>query len=469
MFALLACAHAPGGNGSGSPRVVFNVLHFGAAGDGAANDVFAFRSALAAARAAGGGEVYVPPGTFRLDGNLTVWPGVTLSGSYAAVPSHQLYTGQTLSDGSVLVPVGGRGGNGCAQGVDDLNCSAAFITITANAAVRRLVVHYAEQEAERAPVPYPWTFRLGGVYEAQYNTNAALMDVELLGSWNGVAATQAARHYIARVQGQPVNIGLFVDQVHDIGRIEDVHWVPWWSQAAPLIYHQTTVGRAFVFATTDWEYVLNTFAFAYSVGYHFIANGGPPGSGPNGNFVGIGADACSSRAVLVEQTKPTGISIVNGEFTAFCDRGMPLATHPHYFCPPRDPSVAPVQVEVRPGNLGRVQISDSSFWGPSHAIATVAGTGSVAFSGCHFEDWDNQLNATATGFVHNGTAAIQQRGSSLQVTGCEFKGAAAPQLALLTGARKTIFADNMIEGALAVVKAQGYGGKVVVRDNLDDS
>ena len=44
-------------------------------------------------------------------------------------------------------------------------------------------------------------------------------------------------------------------------------------------------GRAFVFARTDWEYVLNTFAFGYAIGYHFIAS--KEGS-CNGNFLGIG-------------------------------------------------------------------------------------------------------------------------------------------------------------------------------------
>ena len=38
---------------------------------------------------------------------------------------------------------------------------------------------------------------------------------------------------------------------------------------------------------SDWEYVLNTFAFGYAIGYHFIER--ETGS-MNGNFVGIGAD-----------------------------------------------------------------------------------------------------------------------------------------------------------------------------------
>jgi hypothetical protein len=35
----------------------------------------------------------------------------------------------------------------------------------------------------------------------------------------------------------------------------------WFSSSKPFVYYQTTFGRAFVFGRSDWEYVLNTFAF----------------------------------------------------------------------------------------------------------------------------------------------------------------------------------------------------------------
>ena len=76
--------------------------------------------------------------------------------------------------------------------------------------------------------------------------NAALTDVELLNPWNGIAAIGAHRHNIARIQGQPLNIGLFIDQIYDIGRVHDVHWNPWFSTAVPFIEWQTIYGRGFV-------------------------------------------------------------------------------------------------------------------------------------------------------------------------------------------------------------------------------
>ena len=63
------------------------------------------------------------------------------------------------------------------------------------------------------------------------------------------------------IQGQPVNIGVFVDQTYDIGRLEDIHFNPWFSKQHPFVYHQTNFGVAFIFARSDWEYAFNLFAF----------------------------------------------------------------------------------------------------------------------------------------------------------------------------------------------------------------
>lgn len=49
------------------------------------------------------------------------------------------------------------------------------------------------------------------------------------------------------------------------------------------------------------EYVFNTFAFGYAIGYHFIERA--TGS-MNGNFLGIGADLMTNSSVQVEQSQP---------------------------------------------------------------------------------------------------------------------------------------------------------------------
>ena len=132
---------------------------------------------------------------------LVATAGVALSGSYDVVPSHDLRGSnpEPLTDGTVLIPTAGRG-------IDcDINCTNAFIYCTENALVRGLVILYDEQERVKTPVPYPWAIFLGDPHHAYSSSadNAAVEDVELLGAWNGIAAVQAHRHYIARVGPLP--------------------------------------------------------------------------------------------------------------------------------------------------------------------------------------------------------------------------------------------------------------------------
>jgi hypothetical protein len=101
------------------------------------------------------------------------------------------------------------------------------------------------------------------------------------------------RHLIRNVSGQPLRRGVLVDEIYDIGRIENVHFNPWWSDNAALLAWQQSHGEAFIFGRSDWQYVHNTFCYGYRVGYKCTEFKSGPG---NGNFLGIGADGCNRRA-----------------------------------------------------------------------------------------------------------------------------------------------------------------------------
>ena len=79
-----------------------NARGLGAKGDGKIDDTKALQSALDAARA-NGPVCFVPAGVYRLDGSLTVPPGVTLCGASGGVPHSE----QPI--GTVLLAFGGRG------------------------------------------------------------------------------------------------------------------------------------------------------------------------------------------------------------------------------------------------------------------------------------------------------------------------------------------------------------------------
>lgn len=152
----------------------------------------------------------------------------------------------------------------------------------------------------------------------------------------------------------------------------------------------------FLIARTDWEYFLNTFVFAMSVGYNFIES---VSGSCNGNFVGLGADCCGNASVQVQSADPWGILIANGEFTSFSGTfGPDIADH--------------TQVVVTASNAGAVRFVNSAFWGPSNQIAQIDGTGSVGFDQCIFNQWDA---------VNQNRSAIQANSGNVFVRGCEFQ------------------------------------------------
>jgi hypothetical protein len=376
-----------------------NVKEFGAAGDAKTDDTTAFQKALDAVYKSGGGTVYAPPGRYLFRGTITVPDGVTLQGSFHCVPSHAGIRNQGQpkpgDDGTALFVTAGRGNE---EG-------EPFLTLNTNSSVCGLTIYYPEQVTDDVPFAYPWTIAMRG-------KNPAVLDVELLNPYQGIDASKNERHNIRNVTGQPLRRGIWVDAIYDIGRIENVHFNPWWSSHSKVYQWQTENGDAFIFGRADWEYVLNTFCFGYHVGYRFVET--PTGS-CNGNFLGIGADDCN-RAILVEQCTSYALLITNGEFTSFHGDD-------------------PTMIEVLPTNKGVVRLSNSAFWGPCNQIAKIAGTGTVGFNDCTFVQWGNVA----------GRAAIQASSGSVLLRGCEFL-ENKPHVLLGEGVSRAVISGNLFAG-----------------------
>lgn len=418
---------------------VVSVVDYGAVGDGATDNTAAFNLAIAALNSTGG-TVLVPSGKFVFEGSIVLPPGTTLLGTYGSVPSHNMISTNWVlpTDGSQLLPRGGRG---------DPN-GTAFIVIQGNAVLRGFTIYYPDQVPHALPVPYPWCIVL-----ASGSNNAAVLDVELLNAWNGIQAVGAARHYIARVQGQPINYGIYIDETYDIGRVENVHWNPWYSADPAYLAWQDTQGVGFTVGRSDWEYFFNTFVFSMSIGYRFITS--PKGDGAsNGNYVGIGADACQNASVWVDAADPWGILIVNGEFTSFAPApfGPDVADHS--------------QIIVTANNTGSVRFSNCAFWGPSNTNARLYGKGKTSFDGCVFDNWDAKKE---------GRASIEAYGGQLYVRGSEFHAGGAshaPEIILNGpsgnggGVTKAIVTENMIDGAFQLVNNAGGAAQVAQANNL---
>lgn len=397
----------------------FDVTQFGAKPDGQSDCAAAFQQALDSAAKAGGGVVLAPRGNYLFKSHLNVPNNVTLKGIFESVPAHNGIRDRGMpkptDDGTTFLVTEGQ----------DKEDAPPFITLNTNSTLKGVCIYHPDQDPRETPKPYPYAVAMRG-------KNPAILDVELLNPYNAIDASRNERHLIRNVSGQPLRRGIYVDAIFDVGRIENVHFNPWWSHSGKVREFQFNNGEAFIFARTDWQYVLNTFCFGYKVGYKFAQT---RAGVCNGNFLGIGADDCQ-RAVLVEQSAPFGLLITNGEFVAF-----------------NGPD--PVMVEVAKTHSGTLRFVNCAFWGPCQQIARISGanTGTVAFSDCTFVQWDKE---------RKGLHAIQADSGSLLIRGCEFR-ENKPQVLLNEGVRRAIVTGNLLTGPARITN--NSKGSVVVSDN----
>lgn len=386
---------------------IIDAKEVGAKADGVADDGPMIQKALDQAAGLGGGEVYLPAGTYRVEGSLTVPSGVALSGVWQA-PHHQ-----DQAWGTVLHAVGHRGQ---ADG-------PPLIQLAPSSTLKGITVYYPDQRLDDIQ-PYPWTIQGRGMH-------GSVIDVTLVNAYQGIDFGTYANelHLIRNVYGCCLRKGIYIDGCTDIGRIENVHFNPhFWARAdvpevkriknfQGLIDYLNTHCEAFIFGRTDWEYVLNTFAFGFDKCYKFIKT---DRGACNGNFLGIGADG-GRYAVWVEATQPPGLLITNGEFVTFAKDD-------------------PTEIMIADTFDGVVQFNNCSFWGPTDRCALVKGKGYVSFQQCNFVQW---------GYKGENAHALHIEGGSVSVTNCFFR-QPRPQIYLGKDIQSAAIVGNHIMGEIKV-------------------
>jgi hypothetical protein len=373
-----AAAFAPPGRASASEPGVstmaamgsVNAREFGAKADGKTDDTKALQAALDEARTKGP-VCFAPAGQYRLDGSLTVPPGVTLCGASGGVPHSE----QPI--GTVLLAFGGRGKPD----------AEPLITLKPNAVVRNLVIHYPEQTLPEV-VPYPWTIRADGelCQVLDLTMTNPYQAIDLGTQWNEL-------HLVRNVFACPLKTGVYIDQCTDIGRIENVHFNPnFWTRMAlkpgfaggdiKAFLEKNLVG--FKIGKTDWEFISNSFVIFPRIGFHFDDFGHGPG---NAVVTQSGGDICPV-AVRVDRTQNhAGAQFVNGQFMA--------------------------TLEIGPENRGPVKLTNCGFWGTEATREHVRqlGASTLVLTACHFTGWDHG---------RKGDPCIRANGGRLIVNGCEF-------------------------------------------------
>jgi hypothetical protein len=357
-----------------------NAKSFGTKADGATDDTKVLQAALDAART-NGPVCFVPPGLYRLDGSLTVPPGVTLAGASGGVPhsEHPI--------GTVLLAFGGRGKPD----------GEPLILLKPNAVVRNVVIHYPEQTLPDV-APYPWTIRIDGelcqVLDVTITNPYQAIDIGT--NWNEL-------HMVRNVFACPLKTGIFIDRCTDIGRIENVHFNPnFWTRMAlkpafaggdiRAYLEKNLVG--FKIGQTDWEFISNSFVIFPRIGFHFDDFGHGPG---NAVITQSGADICPVAVRVDRSQNHAGVQFVNGQFMS--------------------------TIEIGPENRGPVKLTNCGFWGMERTGEHVRhlGPSTLALTACHFTDWDREKK---------GVACIRAASGRLIVNGCEFMDEGKPEPAI---------------------------------------
>jgi len=391
--------------GSVAAMADVDVRDFGAVGDGTADDTAAIQRALDAASTQGV-VCFAPAGRYRVDGALTVPPGVTFRGASGGVPHSE----QPI--GTVLLAYGGKGNED----------GAPLVTLKPNAVIREMIIHYPEQTLPDV-IPYPWSIRVEG--QLCQITDMTLTNpykaLDLGTNWNEL-------HTVRNVFACPLRVGVYIDQCTDIGRIENVHFNPnFWTRMSleprfpggDIKAYQERNLVGFMIGKTDWEFISNCFVIFPRIGFHFDDFGHGPG---NAVITQSGSDICPV-AVRVDQTQGhAGAQFVNGQFMA--------------------------TVEIGERNQGPVKLTNCGFWGVPETRVQIdkQGPSTLTLTSCHFTGW---------AAAQEGEPCIRASGGRLLVNGCEFMDQGKRAVSLEPGLVSAVLMGNLFRAADAVVDTSG--------------
>lgn len=351
-------------------------------------DYSSFQHALDAAASFNGAIVFVPAGRYVLSSGIRIHANVTLQGVFSAPPS---YYDESVIQGSVLE-----------FDVPGTASSEPFITMGPQSAIRGLTIYDRRQTDPSSFVSRPWFIRGGSTSLLWQGIGIAIQDILMVNPYRGIdlASRECGRHYLRGIYGQPLSVGISVDQSKDTGRIQDVHFWDFWASAASS--GTRNLATALLLGQSDWQLVHNFFAWRYAKGISFT--GGASGVGTSGQFTNVMFDQ-PRIGIEANVIAPGGVQFSN----------LTVASGPE-----SPDTMDRIAIKwLRPTGTGQafgpLTVVNGSFWGPpvnddygfppfKNAIALADGPGLLQVSSSHFKDWKgsaihtrNQARLIATG------------------------------------------------------------------------
>ncbi len=238
--------------------------------------------------AVGGGALFLPAGEYDCYSDIIVPTGTSLYGEWYSPE-------QNMKAGGTVLKVHAD----CGAGDDKGN---AFVTMSRDSLIRGLTFWYPEQTDFKNPVKYPATVQL--------NTSTHAENITLINSYKGIVTvaggTSIACPNVANIYGTPLSVGLNLDGVGDIMRVENVNFsADYWAQSglsgAPagedldalknwLYYNAAGI----VLRRIDWSYITCCTVKGYQAGVMFTLSEITTDRYPNGQCLNLLLEDCQT-------------------------------------------------------------------------------------------------------------------------------------------------------------------------------
>jgi hypothetical protein len=242
-----------------------------------------------------------------------------------------------------------------------------IILAGSNTCVKGLTIYYPNQAVTGVPdfTHYPFCIKNDG-----FISNAAIINMLLVNPFNGIEFdSSSGYHFISKVYGQPLNIGIHIDDCFATGRIEHVNFWNFWSKMRypgeftnpnfrQVWQYQLSNAQGLILDRTDWEIVDDYCALGYHIGIT-LGNQNRTDKAPTGLFSNIEMDLCDIGIDIPFSIGDLGVNISN--LIIQCDSNQDPSA-PVYYAANR------IGIRSSANNTNSLHISNAEFgmWPTNH-------------------------------------------------------------------------------------------------------
>lgn len=387
--------------------VVTDAPYFAKA-DGTTDNTVSIQNALNKASADGGGIVFLPPGKYKVLGNLTVPAGVELKGS---MDISTMPTGP----GSTLEVYAGKGNP----------AGSPFLKLAAGSGLRGINFNYPDQMYTMLPdIPaYPYCIQVTG-------SNVYIINVGIRATYNGIDmfSYKCDNHFLDYVAGHVFATGIKVGGNSTGGKIYNLQFnvIAYgcggeskfgnWPNSGTACFNASDYGLMnqdfLVLGNCQNELLYNNFHFSSHRGMVLASDGG---TGPTGLSLGLGIDA-SLKSMVFEAIGTSGFDFINTQVVSLGNQGS--------------------YIQTSPGFTSQSTLFNSDYWGsPTKGIVLNGGKIDLQLANFH--------NPGQTGLATINTGSLSIQNSSIFPT----------QLILNAGAESKFSAQGSIVDTSGITQA----------------